>query len=394
MHVERFSHIMHLVSTVVGDLAPEPDGLRRPRGHVPGGHAVGRAEAARAGDHRRLEPASAASTAAWSATSTSPATRHGDRHPHRGHQGRHRRTCRPAPGIVADSVPDGRVRGDANKAAAPLRAVATAARPAGRVRVKRLAPDVQARRRAAGARRSRRPAGQRRRIWVSGTVDDAVLGASRDLRHRRRAGLRRGRRWRWSGAAAALASATAVPWCARRRSSCSRLAGARRGRRRALGSARRRRRARGRRREGRTGDTGSIEHACHGHRLALGLRRGRLLLVLAAVAGWLGRGQLARASAPATRRRRTSARRRGAQRVATDWDRLDAGDDPTLRDGAAAHLTEWAPSPPASTHRRTSRSQPHGRARDPRRPRPQHRRLDRPSPSSSSGLPWPSWPSR
>ena len=58
-----------------------------------------------------------------------------------------------------------------------------------------------------------------------------------------------------------------------------------------------------------------------------------VLLLLAAVAGWLGaahwRGLGARYEAPTT-----SAGARG-QRVATDWDRLDAGDDPTLRDGSA-----------------------------------------------------------
>lgn len=59
-----------------------------------------------------------------------------------------------------------------------------------------------------------------------------------------------------------------------------------------------------------------------------------LLLVVAAVLGWLGasrwRGLGARYEAPSS-----SAGARG-QRVATDWDRLDAGDDPTVRDGPPA----------------------------------------------------------
>jgi uncharacterized membrane protein (TIGR02234 family) len=55
-----------------------------------------------------------------------------------------------------------------------------------------------------------------------------------------------------------------------------------------------------------------------------------VLLLAAAVGGWLGagswRGLGARYEAPAT-----SEGSRG-QRVATDWDRIDAGEDPTLRD--------------------------------------------------------------
>ena len=46
MEVERFSHIMHLVSTVVGTARPRRQGLRRPEGHLPGRHAFRRPEAA------------------------------------------------------------------------------------------------------------------------------------------------------------------------------------------------------------------------------------------------------------------------------------------------------------------------------------------------------------
>ena len=50
--VERYSHVMHLVSTVTGDAARRPQRLRRRRRVLPGRHAVRGAEAARDGDHR------------------------------------------------------------------------------------------------------------------------------------------------------------------------------------------------------------------------------------------------------------------------------------------------------------------------------------------------------
>ena len=39
MTVERYSHVMHIVSTVVGEVAAGPYGVRRPGGDVPGRHA-------------------------------------------------------------------------------------------------------------------------------------------------------------------------------------------------------------------------------------------------------------------------------------------------------------------------------------------------------------------
>jgi hypothetical protein len=55
-----------------------------------------------------------------------------------------------------------------------------------------------------------------------------------------------------------------------------------------------------------------------------------VLLLVAAVGGWLGAGRWhglgARYESPSTT---TGAR---GQRVGSDWDRLDAGEDPTLRD--------------------------------------------------------------
>ena len=57
--VERYSHVMHLVSTVVGELSPRAGRVRRPHRVLPGRHAVRRAEAARDGADRgaRADPA-------------------------------------------------------------------------------------------------------------------------------------------------------------------------------------------------------------------------------------------------------------------------------------------------------------------------------------------------
>ena len=46
MEVERFSHIMHLVSTVVGTLAPAAKAYDVLKATLPGRHALRRAEAA------------------------------------------------------------------------------------------------------------------------------------------------------------------------------------------------------------------------------------------------------------------------------------------------------------------------------------------------------------
>ena len=50
--IERYSHIMHIVSGVNGTLRARPGCVRPVRGHVPGRHPGGGAEGARDGDHR------------------------------------------------------------------------------------------------------------------------------------------------------------------------------------------------------------------------------------------------------------------------------------------------------------------------------------------------------
>ena len=53
MEVERFSKVMHIVSTVEGDLRPDMEPLRRARGDVPGRDRHRRAEAPGDGADRR-----------------------------------------------------------------------------------------------------------------------------------------------------------------------------------------------------------------------------------------------------------------------------------------------------------------------------------------------------
>ena len=169
------------------------------------------------------------------------------------------------------------------------------------------------------------------RVWINGTVDDAVLGASRISGTGTEVAsgvvaLALG------GAAASLASATGGAVVRRitlvvlafagvaEAVVAARVALAPEGPLGAIAAKA-------------AGRTGSIEtHATITAWPWVCVVAG-VLLLLAAVAGWLGaahwRGLGARYEAPTT-----SAGARG-QRVATDWDRLDAGDDPTLRDGSA-----------------------------------------------------------
>ncbi|WP_457255469.1 Trp biosynthesis-associated membrane protein [Pedococcus sp. P5_B7] len=170
------------------------------------------------------------------------------------------------------------------------------------------------------------------RVWVNGTVDDAVLGASRisGTGTEVASGVIA---LALVGAAAALASATGGALVRRLTLAVLALAGIAEAVVAArvalapedpLGAIAAKA----------AGRTGSIEtHATITAWPWICVVAGGLLL-LASVAGWLGasrwRGLGARYEAPTT-----SAGARG-QRVATDWDRLDAGDDPTLRDGGAA----------------------------------------------------------
>ena len=170
------------------------------------------------------------------------------------------------------------------------------------------------------------------RIWVRGTVDDAVLGASRisGTGSEVASGVVA---LALVGAAAALASATSGPVVRRVTLVVLALAGAAEGfvaarvglaPESSLGAIAAKA----------AGRTGSIETHATATAWSWLCVVASVLLVVAAVAGWVGagrwRGLGARYEAPST-----SSGARG-QRVATDWDRLDAGDDPTVRDDAAS----------------------------------------------------------
>ncbi len=75
LQVERFSHIMHLVSSVEGDLRPDANAVDVFRATFPAGTLSARRNRVRWRSSTSSSPGSAASTAGWSATSTSPATR-------------------------------------------------------------------------------------------------------------------------------------------------------------------------------------------------------------------------------------------------------------------------------------------------------------------------------
>ena len=90
-HIERYSHVMHLVSTVTGMLGRGPHRAGRGDGLLPGRHALGRTEGAGDGAHRR-----------GGEDAPRPLRRRGrlprlrrqrrlrDRHPHRADARRHR----------------------------------------------------------------------------------------------------------------------------------------------------------------------------------------------------------------------------------------------------------------------------------------------------------------
>ena len=127
MRVERYSHVMHIVSTVSGEVADGPRRPRRARRDLPGRHRVRRAQAARDGDHRGAgaDPARRC-TRARSATSTPAATwtwRSRSAPPCCTRAGR---TCRPGPGSSPTATRPTEEAETRNKARAVLSAIATA----------------------------------------------------------------------------------------------------------------------------------------------------------------------------------------------------------------------------------------------------------------------------
>ncbi|SCE23540.1 anthranilate synthase, component I [Streptomyces sp. IgraMP-1] len=95
MSVEKYSHVMHIVSTVTGDGRPRPHRLRRAHRLLPGRHPLRRAQAPRPADHRRAgaDPARPVRRLRR-LPRLRRELRHRHRHPHRPAPRRHR----PRPG--------------------------------------------------------------------------------------------------------------------------------------------------------------------------------------------------------------------------------------------------------------------------------------------------------
>ena len=125
--IERYSHVMHIVSTVVGRAARRPTRVRRARRDLPGRHAVRRAEGPGDGDHRgaRADPARAVRRHGR-LLRLRRRPRHGDRDPHRAACATARAYVQAGAGIVADSDPAAEEQETRNKAAAVLAAIAAA----------------------------------------------------------------------------------------------------------------------------------------------------------------------------------------------------------------------------------------------------------------------------
>ena len=123
--IERYSHIMHIVSGVSGDARAGPRCLRSVRRHLSRGHAGGRAEGAGHGDHRRARAGGTAALWRHGRLFRTP-WRHGsgDHHPHAGVP----RRCLQLPGRRRHrrrQLAPGRVRrshGEERRAAARARA--------------------------------------------------------------------------------------------------------------------------------------------------------------------------------------------------------------------------------------------------------------------------------
>ena len=126
MQVERFSHIMHLVSSVEGDLRPDASQWMcsaRPSRPAP---SRARRSRERSRSSTSSNPPSAASTGESSATSISRATSTSRSRFARRRSSAAWRSVQAGAGLVADSDPQLELEETQNKAAAPLRAVAVA----------------------------------------------------------------------------------------------------------------------------------------------------------------------------------------------------------------------------------------------------------------------------
>ena len=124
MTLERYSHVMHLVSIVEGKLDERARSAGCARRLLSGGHRVGRAEGAGDGDHRGAGEPTARRLRRRRGLSR---LRRQSRLLHHDSHGRDRKraapTCRRAPGIVADSNPAAEYEETRDKARAVIRAL-------------------------------------------------------------------------------------------------------------------------------------------------------------------------------------------------------------------------------------------------------------------------------
>ncbi len=129
MALERYSHVMHLVSRVEGTAGGRSRSARRARGDVSGRHADRRAEDPRDADHRRARADAARPVRRrrrLPGLRGQPRLLHRD--PHDRDARRRRAASRPAPGIVADSSPAAEYEETRDKARALLQALEMANR--------------------------------------------------------------------------------------------------------------------------------------------------------------------------------------------------------------------------------------------------------------------------
>ena len=183
MDVRRYSHVMHIESTVVGDTRDRAQRLRRAGVDLPRGHALRRAQAPRARPHRALRAVPPRRLRRRGRLPRLPRRpRHGHRHPHRRHQGRRR----PRAGRRRHRRRLGAPRASSRSACTrPPRRCARSPPPA-RCGPSREPLVVQGRRRPARPRRRRAP--PRQRLPALGDRRRRRRRARRDpdQRHRRR----------------------------------------------------------------------------------------------------------------------------------------------------------------------------------------------------------------
>ncbi len=128
MSIERYSHVMHIVSTVTGRVAADRTAFDVLTACFPAGTLSGAPKAPRDADHRRARALPARSVRRLRRLPRlRRGLRHGHRHPHRPAARRHAYVQAGA-GVVADSDPVAEDTECRNKAAAVLRAVHTANR--------------------------------------------------------------------------------------------------------------------------------------------------------------------------------------------------------------------------------------------------------------------------